>query len=97
MHFSKIIIEILEFCKDVVPFIKCEVEEVQRELQKAFKATDKNGDGFISEEEIWDAINSGRFTGWSKDKVQDAVNKAEKDENGRFNYHRKKFEFSRGI
>ena len=78
-----------EFCKDVVPYLKEELKEVKAELKKAFEATDLNKDGWISEEEMWSAINSGRFTNWSNSDVQDALDKADKDELGRFNYERR--------
>ena len=77
-----------EFCKDVVPYLKEELKEVKAELKRAFEATDLNKDGWISEEEMWAAINSGRFTNWSNSQVKDALDKADKDELGRFNYTR---------
>ena len=80
---------VTEFCKDVVPYLKEELKEVKAELKKAFEATDLNKDGWISEEEMWSAINSGRFTNWSNSDVQDALDKADKDELGRFNYERR--------
>ena len=59
-------------------------------MRKAFIATDVNGDGFISESELWTAIKSGTFVNMATDsKVQEAIAKADKDESGRFDYCRK--------
>ena len=78
-----------EFCKEVAPYLKEQLNEVKNDLKKAFEATDLNKDGFISEDEMWTAINSGRFTNWSKTQIEEALDQADKDKHGRFNYKRK--------
>ena len=73
----------------MAPYLKEQLNEVKNDLKKAFEATDLNKDGFISEDEMWTAINSGRFTNWSKTQIEEALDQADKDKHGRFNYKRK--------